>query len=155
MPQWQTVTSDGTASVAEDGFITVENNEGDELEPGEVVEFSLTTTDADQGLLVELVDTAVNLTTGIGAPIAGVVETTISTGDVGRVQIMGAATVRASASLAAATLVVASSINATNIGHVEASNATTAVGVAYNQAVLGYNMENGPNATQARVYLKL
>lgn len=135
-------------------FIVVENNQGAELTPGVVVEFSTTTTDADQGRLVELVDTAVNLTSGIGAEVAGVVESTIATGDIGRVQVYGPANVRASASLAAGTLVVASSINATNLGHVEAASASTLIGAAYLGAVIGRTLENGPNATNATVFLK-
>ena len=55
---------------AEKVFVVVENNEGAELLPGVVCEMSITTTDADQGHLVEKVDVAVNATTGIAAPVA-------------------------------------------------------------------------------------
>ena len=134
-------------------FISVENNEGAVLQPGKVVEFSQTTTDADQGRLVELVDAVVNLTTGIAGKIAGVVETTIATGEVGRVQVYGPANVRASASIAAGEMVVASSINATNQAHVTAASESTAVGPKYRDAVVGWTLEAGPNATNATVFV--
>lgn len=140
---------------AEKVFITVKNNEGDELEPGKVVEFSQTTTDADQGYIVELVDTAVNATTGIAAQVAGVVESTISTASVGRLQVYGPANVRASASLAAGRMVVASSINATNIGHVSTAVQTTTTAPEYHGAIVGWTLEDGPNATNATVFLKM
>lgn len=143
------------AEHAEKVFIIVENNEGDALQPGKVVEFSQTTTDADQGKLVELVDAAVNLTTGIAAKVAGVVESTISTGDTGRIQVYGPANVRASASIAAGVQVVASSINATNIGHVTEGSTSTAIGPRYLDAVVGWTLEDGPNATNATVMLSL
>ena len=91
-------------------FIVAENNEGAVLEPGKVVEFSQTATDADQ---------------------------------------------RASASLAAGTLCVASSINATNQGHVTTASNSTAVGAAYSNALIGWTLEDGPNATNATVQLRL
>lgn len=140
---------------AEKVFITVENNQNAVLEPGKVVEFSQTTTDADQGRLVELVDAAVNLTTGIAAKVAGVVESTISTSEVGRLQVYGPANVRASASIAAGVQVVASSINATNIGHVTTGTTSTAVGPRYADSVVGWTLEDGPNATNATVFLSL
>ena len=136
-------------------FIVAENNEGAVLEPGKVVEFSQTATDADQGRLVELVDAVLNLTTGNSGQVAGVVETTINTSEVGRLQVWGPANVRASASLAAGTLCVASSINATNQGHVTAASNSTAVGAAYSNALIGWTLEAGPNATNATVQLRL
>jgi hypothetical protein len=136
-------------------FISVQNNEGAVLAAGEVVEFSQTTTAADQGRLVELVDAAVNLTTGIGAKLAGVVETAINTGEVGRVQVYGPANVRASASIAAGEMVVASSINATNIGHVTAATESTLTGPKYRDAVVGWTLEAGPNATNSTVFVSL
>lgn len=142
-------------SDADKVFIAIENNQGAVLEPGKVVEFSQTTTDADQGSLVELVDAVVNLTTGIAAKIAGVVESTISTGSFGRAQVFGPANVRASASIVAGVQVVASSINATNIGHVTTGTTTTATGPRYVDTVVGWTLENGPNATNATVFLQL
>ena len=143
------------AENAEKVFLVVENNQGDELEPGKVVEYSQTTTAADQGRLVELVDAAVNLTTGIAAAVAGVVDSTISTGDKGRIQVYGPANVRASASIAAGVQVVASSINATNIGHVTDGSTSTAIGPRYLDSVVGWTLEDGPNATNATVMLQL
>lgn len=146
---------DEAETYADKVFIVVKNNEGAVLEPGKVCEFTNTTTDADQGFLVELVDTAVNATTGIAAAVAGVVETTIPTSEVGRVQINGPANVRASASIAAGRLVVASSINATNIGHVEAAVQTTTTAPEYTGALVGFTLENGPNATNSTVQLTI
>ena len=87
---------------AETVFITVTNDDvtADQLEPGKVVEWTATTTAANAGIYVNLVDTVVNETTGIAAKVAGVVDSTIATGDVGRLQIYGVDTVRASASIA-------------------------------------------------------
>lgn len=140
---------------AEKVYIVVKNNEGAVLEPGKVCVFTLTTTDADQGYAAELVDAEVNLTTGLGKPVAGVVETTISTGAVGRLQVWGPANVRASASYDVGTLLVASSINATNQAHVESASQSTAIGAAYVRAVIGYNLEAGPNATNATIQLRM
>ncbi len=136
-------------------FIVVTNAEGAVLQPGKVVEWTQTTTDAQQGVDVELVDAANNLTTGLTGHVAGVVDSTISTADTGRLQVYGAANVRASASIATGTMVVASSINATNQGHVTESTTTTAFGPSYIGAVVGWTMEDGPNATNATVFLKM
>jgi len=135
-------------------FMTIKNNQGDVLEPGKVVEFSSTTTDADQGFAVELVDTAVNVTSGIGAQVAGVVDSTLNTAEKGKIQIFGPANVRAQASLAADVQVVASSINATNIGHVATASQSTLTSPSYIGALVGWTLENGPNATNATVFLK-
>lgn len=141
-------------SEAEKVYIVVENNEGDELLPGEVVEWSATTTDADQGYIVELVDSAISTTAGIGGnKVAGVVDSTISTGDVGRLQVFGPANVRASASITAAQLVAAGSINATNIGHVTEVAGHSDHGINYIAALVGWTLENGPNATNSTVQL--
>lgn len=137
-------------------FVAVVNKEGAVLEPGKVVEWS-TGTNATQpaGASVELVDVAVNLTTGIAAMVAGVVHTTINTAEVGLLQVYGYDTVRASASLAAGRMVVASSINATNIGHVDVISQSTAVGLEYFGALVGVTVEDGPNATNAAVFLRI
>jgi len=139
---------------AETAFIVVENNQGAVLIPGEVVEFSITTTDADQGMLVETVDVAVNATTGIAAPVAGVVETTIATSEHGRIQVYGPATVRASAALHTGRLAVATSAGVAPTGVVTADILTTTTTAAYAAAALGFCLEN-VNATQARVQLNL
>lgn len=141
--------------VAETVFISVKNNEGAELTPGVVCEYTNTTTTADQGFAVELVDTAVNATTGIGAKVAGVVESTIGTSHLGRLQVFGPANVRAGSSIAAGRMVVASSINATNKGHVEAVVQTTTTAPEYMGAVVGWTLENGPNATNSTVQLTI
>lgn len=139
---------------AEKAFIVVENNEGTPLIPGTVCEFTITATDADQGHLVEKVDVAVNATTGIAAPVAGVVDQTIATGAVGRIQVYGPATVRASAALAAGRLAVATSAGVAPTGVITADVQTTTTTAAYAKAGLGFCIEN-VNATNARVHLSI
>jgi len=144
---------------AEKIFITVMNNDADQsggLYPGQVVEWVSTTTDAGQGYYVRRVTSAsANTTDGLsGAVVAGVVDTTILTAAVGRLQVWGAANVRASASIDGPAMVVAYSINATNIGHVTTSVTTTLVSPQYIAALVGYTLEDGPNATNATVFLK-
>jgi hypothetical protein len=140
-------------------YITVLNNENAVLEPGKVVRWSLgTTATQPAGAAVELVDFVVNVTTGptvSGAPVAGVVHTTISTAAIGQLQVYGYDTVRASASLASGVSLVASSINATNIGHVQAGSQSTLTSPEYTFALVGWQIIDGPNATNAGVFLKL
>jgi hypothetical protein len=137
-------------------FISVINKEGAVLEPGKVVEWSAgTNATQPAGASVELVDAAVNLTSGIDGRVAGVVHRTIATGDVGVLQVYGYANVRSSASLAAGRMVVASSINATNIGHVDVASQSTAVGAEYTGAIVGWTVENSVNATNAKVFLTI
>lgn len=137
-------------------YITVINAEDAVLEPGKVVEWTLgTNATQPAGVAVDLVDAVVNLTTGLGTKVAGVVHTTISTGAVGILQIYGYDTVRASASLASGRMVVASSINATNQGHVTEASQSTLTGPEYIGAVVGWTVENGPNATNAAVFLTI
>ena len=140
-------------------YITVMNNDADQaggLYPAQVVEWVSTTTDAGQGYYVRRVTAAsANTTAGLsGAVVAGVVDTTILTAAVGRLQVWGAANVRASASIDGPAMVVAYSINGTNIGHVDASATTTLVSPQYAAAVVGYTLEDGPNATNSTVFLK-
>jgi len=125
------------------------------LYPAQCVEWVSSTTDADQGYVVQKVMTALNVTSGIGAKIAGVVETTIATGAVGRLQVYGAGNVRASSSLDGPTMVVASSINATNIGHVEAASQSTLTSPHYLGSYVGWTLEDGPNATNSTVFIDL
>ena len=133
-------------------FISVQNNQGAALEPTYVVEFSNTTTDADQGRLVELVDTSVGATTGIAANVAGVVETTIATGEIGRVQVYGPCQVKASASYTASTIVAANTGGLAT--HAAAAVAVDGTSAAYQTAVLGWTLENGPSASEATVFIK-
>lgn len=125
------------------------------LYPAQVVEWVSTTTASWQGYVVQKVSVAINLTTGIAAKVAGVVETTIATGAVGRIQVYGPANVRASASIDGPRLVVASSINATNVGHATEATQSTAFGPEYLGAVVGWTLEDGPNATNSTVHLSL
>lgn len=144
-------TASGTS--AEKVYVVVQENGAEEILAGEVCEWVATTTSANQGLMVQVIDSALNLTSGIGAKVAGVAETTISTSSIGRLQVYGPGNVRASASIALGRSVVASSINATNIGYVEAASQSTAVGVEYLQAYVGVTLVNGPNATNATVQI--
>ena len=125
------------------------------LYPGQVVEWVSSTTDAWQGYVVQKVSTAINVTTGLAAKVAGIVETTIATGAVGRIQVYGPANVRASASIDGPRLVVASSINATNVGHVTEGSQSTLTSPEYLGAVVGWTLEDGPNATNSTVHLSL
>jgi len=140
---------------AEAVFITVTNDPvtADQLEPGKIVEWTATTTAANAGIYVNLVQAVVNVTTGIAAKVAGAVDSTIATGAVGRLQIYGVDTVRASASIASSRLVVASSINATNIGHVTEASQSTLTSPEYDGATVGWTVDDSPNATNATVFL--
>jgi len=148
---------------AEKAFIVVEaSNVADDISsgglyPGQVVEWVSTTTDAKQGYTVRQVTAgSLNTTSGIaGAKVAGVVDTTISTSAVGRIQVFGPANIRASASIDGPTLVVSYSINATNIGHVTSGVTTTLWSPAYLGGIVGWTLEDGPNATNSTVQLQL
>ena len=50
---------------------------------------------------------------------------------------------------------VAGSINATNIGHVTTAIQTTTTAPEYHGAIVGWTLENGPNATNASVHLEI
>lgn len=140
---------------AEKVFATYQENGAEEILPGEVCEIVATATDADQGRLIQVIDTAINATTGIGAAVAGVAVTTIAASGVGRLQVFGPANVRASASHIAGRMVVAGSINATNIGHVTLAIQTTTTTPEYAAAAVGWTLENGPNATNSTVQLTI
>ncbi|MAH51563.1 hypothetical protein CMI37_37450 [Candidatus Pacearchaeota archaeon] len=142
--------------IAEKVYIVVLNNQSAELAPGEVVEWDVHTTDSYQGYAVELVDEAINASSGIaGNKVAGVVDSTIATDAVGVLQVYGAANVRASASIDGGNMVVAGSINATNIGHVSSYAASTDDGLGLIGALVGWTLEAGPNATNATVMLSI
>jgi hypothetical protein len=137
-------------------YIGITNAEGAELEPGKVVEWDVTTDDDDQGYAVELVDAAISTTAGLGGhKCAGVVDSTIASGATGRLQIYGPDLVRASASLDVSKLVAAGSINATNKGHVTTVTGHSDHGINYIEALVGWTLENGPNATNSTVQLYL
>tara|TARA_R110000824_G_scaffold45562_1_gene131755 strand:+ start:1506 stop:1970 length:465 start_codon:yes stop_codon:yes gene_type:complete len=74
-------------------FISVKNNDTVALTAGLIVKFSATTTNADQGRLVELIENAHDVDVGIVGHVAGVVPATIAIGEVGLVQVYGAADV--------------------------------------------------------------
>lgn len=139
---------------AETAYIVVKNDETVDLIPGTVVEFKATTTDADQGSLVQKVNTAVHATTGIQAPLAGVVASTIATKDYGRVQVYGPATVRIKTTVALGMLVVATSANVapTGVGLLDINSSD--VGSAYTRATLGTCIEDVA-ATNCRVMLSV
>ena len=72
-------------------FISVKNNDTVALTAGLAVKFSATTTDADQGRLVELIENTFSVTAGTVGHVAGIVESDIAVGEVGRVQGYGPA----------------------------------------------------------------
>ena len=72
-------------------FISVKNNDTVALPAGYAVRFSATTTNADQGRLVQLSDTDFSVTTGAVGQMAGIVPTAIAVGEVGLVQVYGPA----------------------------------------------------------------
>jgi len=142
--------------VAEKVYIVVHNNQGAELPPGFVVEWDTSTTDAEQGYYVELVDLAPHTLTGIGGhKVAGVVDSTIADGASGVLQVYGAANVRASASITAGQMVVAGSCHADHIGVVTEVVAHSDHSLNFIAALVGWTLENGPNATNATVQLDL
>jgi hypothetical protein len=138
-------------------FITVVNAEAGVLEPGKVVKWSLGTNATQKaGNAVELVDTVVNLTTGLVGKVAGVIPVggTIATAQYGEIQVQGYhGAVRSSASLASGRMVVASSINATNQGHVTEASQSTLTAPEYLGAIVGFTIEDSANATNAKVVL--
>lgn len=140
--------------VADKGFTVVYNNQGGELIPGSVCEFDLTATTAEQGYYVELVDVAVGVTTGIQAPVAGVVASTIATAAVGRLQVYGPATVRVNTTINAGKLAVATSAGVAPTGVAIMGVATTANSPEYQAASLGVCID-AVSATQSVVMLKL
>ena len=79
---------------AEKVFIVVQEGGDQELLPGNVAEFDVTTTDADQGYKVSGFSSVANTTLAPTKPMAGIVDSTIATSDVGRLQVYGPATVR-------------------------------------------------------------
>ena len=137
-------------------WIGGKNASGAALTPGKVVIWQATTTDADQGVVVDLPVGDINATLGIAAKVAGVVDkTSAATGDLVRLQVFGPANVRASASLNLNALVVTATNNATNRGHVFEASTSTLTSPHYLGAVVGWTLENGPNATNSTVHLSL
>lgn len=144
-------------------FITVLNAEGGAtpnlvLEPGKVVQYVLGTNATQKaGVAVKLMSLVNNLT-AVVTRVAGVVPVggTISTGAVGVVQVFGYhSAVRASASLASGRMVVAGSINATNIGHVEVATQSTLTSPEYIGQFVGWTVEDSANATNAKVHISI
>jgi hypothetical protein len=144
--------------IADTAFIVIKNNEGAELIPGTVLKFTITTTDSEQGYLAEKVDVQHTLATaptqGISAPLAGVVNSTISTGQVGRVQVRGPADVRVQGAITAGLFAVASSeaVAPTGVGTTQVQS--TNQNVAYGRLGLGFVMEN-VSSTTARIQLDI
>ena len=130
-------------------YIVVHNNEGDEIDPGQVCEWDVDQTADDKvGYYVELGDSVLHTQTGIGGhKVAGIVDTTISTGEVGRLQIYGAAQVRAVAAMAVGHMMGANNSSVTTIVPSE-DNGAGVMG-----AVVGWTIENSPNDTNAIVML--
>jgi len=140
--------------VADSAYIVIKNNEGAELIPGTVLEFTITTTDSEQGYLAEKVDVAVNVTTGIATGLAGVVKSTISTGQVGRVQVRGPADVRVHSTITAGIYAVATSGNVAPTGVGTTQVITTNVNAAYGKAGLGF-VHEAVSSTTHRIQLDI
>tara|TARA_R110000824_G_scaffold74767_3_gene189944 strand:+ start:3979 stop:4431 length:453 start_codon:yes stop_codon:yes gene_type:complete len=139
---------------AEKVFIVVENSQGAVLEPGKVVEWTITTTDADQGKQVELTDAILHTKTGIGGhKVAGVVNSTINDNDMGRLQVYGAANVRANNTYDSGTLLVAGT--GAGEGTVASYTPHSDDSIGLLGAIVGWQLEPGPNATNATVMLNL
>ncbi len=128
------------------------------LEPGKVVQYVLgTNATQPAGQAVKYMSAAVNLT-AVTTPVAGVVPVagTIATNAVGVLQVFGYhSAVRASASLASGRMVVAGSINATNIGHVDVASQSTLTSPEYIGQFVGWTVEDSANATNAKVHIKI
>jgi hypothetical protein len=146
--QWATVNRSG----AEKAYVVVTEKGTQELIPGTVCEYTITATAAEQGVEVGIVDVVVNATTGIAAPIAGVVDSTIGTSDVGRLQVHGPCTVRVSTTIATGRLAVASSQAIAPTGVAIADVLTTTTTAAYARAAIGVVLAD-TNATQHVVQL--
>lgn len=140
-----------TYEQAEKVFIVAENNEGAELTPGQVVEWSVTTSADDRGRLVELVDAAVNNTTGIGGhKVAGVVESTIATSEVGRLQIYGPMAVDAVSTVDSALMVLA-----TTGGAVTTATLTSNSSPHLNAAIVGWTLADATTTAEALVQVSI
>ena len=134
-------------------YMTRYNNLATSLLEGEVLEF-VASADIDDvaGLEVRGVDAAVNLTTGIGAALAGVAPAAIAATTRFTAQVYGPASVRSNTTLTAGEAAVASSVNATS----KAADASqsTAVGAAYSAAIIGVTL-GATNATNSIVQLQM
>jgi len=132
-------------------FITVENNEGNSLEPGEIVQFSATTTAADQGRLVVVTNQASTTVSGSGAKLAGAVVDSIATGAVGRIQVYGPVEVRSNTTIAANKCVVAGT--ATAPGSVQLIVAHTDCMTEYAESIVGWTLDASPAATTSTIFI--
>ena len=148
--QWATVNRSG----AEKAYVVVTEKGTQELIPGTVCEYTITATAAEQGVEVGIVDAIVRDTSGIGAPVAGVVDSTIGTSDVGRLQVHGPCTVRVSTTIATGKLAVASSqaIAPTGVAIVDVNS--TDAGAAYGRAGIGICLAD-TSATEAVIQLDI
>ena len=139
------------AEHAEKVYIVVKNAQGAELEPGYVVEWDTTSTAADQGYAVELVDSALNTVSGIGGhKVAGVVDSTIATGAVGILQIYGPANVRSGTTIDAGQMV-----GGDNGGTVTEITGNGGNGVEALSALVGHTIDAAPAETNCTVQLSI
>ncbi len=138
-------------------FIVAKENNVQQLIPGTVVEWVQTTTDADQGYTVIVISGgAVDTVAGNdGAKVAGVVNTTINTAGVGRLQIRGPANVRSSASYDTGNLMVATSAGVAPTSVVTTLTASSDSSLNVIEALVGWSLEAGPNATNSTVQLAI
>ena len=141
---------------AEKVFIVVQEGGDQELLPGNVAEFDVTTTDADQGYKVSGFSSVANTTLAPTKPMAGIVDSTIATSDVGRLQVYGPATVRVQTTCTAGLPMAASSITGSSLGTHMATTAlmTTDKHFAVGLGLVGTCLE-AVNATQHVIQLRL
>jgi hypothetical protein len=140
-------------------FISVKNNDTVALTAGLIVKFSATTTNADQGRLVELIENTWDVDVGIVGHVAGVVPATIAIGEVGLVQVYGAADVLFGADTAVGIGVLAGHATDGYAWGASVSNAAgdTLYSPTAQQAVIGTTLEavDVSASTTGSVFLSL
>ena len=141
---------------AEKVFIVVQEGGDQELLPGNIAEFDVTTTDADQGYKVSGCSVVANLTLAPTKPLAGVVDSTIATSEVGRLQVYGPANVRVVAAITAGLPAAASTITGASLGTHMATTALLTTDAHYGGGlgIIGTVLE-AVNATNHTVQLRM
>jgi len=141
---------------AEKVFVVVQEGGDQELLPGNIAEFDVTTTDADQGYVVSGSSVTANLTLAPSKPLAGICDSTLSTSDVGRLQIYGPANVRVVTTITAGLPAAATTHDSASIGTHVATTALMTTDAHYGGGlgVIGTVLE-AVNATNHTVQLRM
>ena len=141
---------------AEKVFIVVQEGGDQELIPGLLAQFDATTTVADQGYKVSGVSVDGHATLAPAAPYAGIVDSTISTSEVGRLQVYGPATVRVVTSVTVGLPVTGTTHDSASLGTHICEVASLAADVHYGGGlgIVGTVLA-ATNATQHAVQLNL